>query len=356
MILTILFILLTGALLELISLRRDQSKLEYSFSTSAARVEPGEVFTADTTMVNHHLLPITYMDVRETFPAAVQFPEGLQAGESEQHANTVVVSNVFRMGGRQRIRRSLPISIEKRGKHLFFDAEAEVGDFLGFTQMEFHYPNYDEVLVYPRRLQSRPLTDALGSFCGEMQAQQFLIRDPILTIGVRDYTGHEPMRDIHWTQTARKGSLMVREFDYNRQLSASVILSISEVSPAEPDRMDLCCSVARTVCETLTDQGVEIDFYTNGRVGRNAAAIWSCKVTPEKKGSLLEGLSILTGFAGCSTDHLLQMVSRENNMDTAYIVISSELDTKAAAAVAMIHKRTGVETMHLLAEDWKEEA
>ena len=340
--LLLIFIAL-GALVEILSLRRDPDKIDLSCSLSASFTEPDTPFEVTSVITNRSRLPISYMLLTENFPMHTQIPEGLEATERNQ---LIYVKNVCRIGGRQRKKRSVEITIAKRGVHLFLGGTMDFGDFLGIKEISKEVSFCKEIVVYPKKLEDSHLTDALGNFCGDIAARRFLIRDPILTVGYREYTGREPMRDIHWMQSARKNELMVREFDYNRQLSATVVLSVEGIASFDAELLDACCSTARTVCETLTNLGVLVNFHTNARIfARDRTGIWSCEASPGKLGVLLEGLGRASSYLACPVGKLLGHIARANTSDNAYVIILPEATPAAEAAAAELRRNTGQEVM-----------
>ena len=57
---------------------------------------------------------------------------------------------------------------------------------------------------------------------------------------VRDYKPGDPLRHIHWRSVARRGKLMVREFDRERHADTTVVADL----PTDPDVGDAIASVA----------------------------------------------------------------------------------------------------------------
>jgi uncharacterized protein (DUF58 family) len=103
---------------------------------------------------------------------------------------------------------------------------------------------------------------------------------------VRDYRPGDPLRHIHWRSVARRGQLVVREFD--REVQASVVV-LSDV-PTDPDTADAVASVASSIAIAALRDG---DVSVGGRRVRAADAVldWGARLRPdfEPSGALLEG-------------------------------------------------------------------
>lgn len=345
MIALLLVLIAIGIFVEVISLKRDPDTIHVDFGLSASATEPDAPFEVHTVITNEGRLPVSYINLKEHYPLNAQIPEGVAYEERYDGRH---VENICRVGGRRKKTRKLSISIEKRGVHLFRGGTLKFGDFLGLSEIEKTVGSVHEILVYPKRLDMPQLVDALGNFCGDISARQFLIRDPILTIGSREYTGREPMRDIHWLQSARKGGLMVREFDYTRQLSAVVILSTKGVAALEDDELDACCSLARTVCETLAGLNVHVNFFTNaGIFQKRATEVHQCTASAGKMGALLEMLSRVSNHTYLPTDALCRYAASCSDPDSAFVLILAQGDRSGGQAAEELRRSTGQEVMVL---------
>ncbi|MBQ1508534.1 MAG: DUF58 domain-containing protein, partial [Erysipelotrichaceae bacterium] len=91
----------------------------------------------------------------------------------------------------------------------------------------------------------------------------FIMPDPIDTIGFREYSGREPMRDISWPQSLRRRQLMVKTYDYTSEEKAVVLLDISN---GNADSIEYAYSLGRSVAEELEKKHIRFRFYTNASV------------------------------------------------------------------------------------------
>ena len=340
--LLIVFIAL-GIIMEVVSLRRDPDLVELEFDISTLRAEPGETFQIITSVSNNSRVPLSYLSVLETYPLTAVIPDNIifKIRQDDVH-----IRKFCRVKGRDRKKLTFSTSILKRGVHVFTGDSVEFGDFLGFREYTKRVYLRRELVVYPERLVSQDLSDALGRFFGELAARRFLIRDPILTIGCREYTGREPMKEIHWLQSAHRNELMVREFDYNRQLTACVILGVDKIDADDEDGLDDCCSAARTICETLIESGVSVNFYTNSLLKRiHENALWKCEASAGHTSRLLESLGRVTCYSRGSLPGLLEYADKDSDFDAAFIVILPSSDERGADAIELLKRQTGREAM-----------
>lgn len=250
----------------------------------------------------------------------------------------------------------VPIRIEKRGVHYFRGALLETTDFLGIRKIFDFLDQREQMLIYPKCLESRELISAMGEYFGDMAAQRHLLRDPILTMGVLEYSGREPMKTISWTQSARRGKLMVRDFDFTRDLSCTVLLAGDGIMPTHVEKLDRCCSIVRTICRELTDRGVNVDFCTNCIMegfGAKKRTVWKCVASPNDQRDLLEGLALLAPSpVRCAADIMAVSAARSAGERTAFVVVAPYDNEAVKKTVSILEEYSNMRVMLVLESDF----
>ena len=336
----LIVILVLAALLEYLSLRSGEACVEADFELSEKKTEADRDVELITHVRRVCRLPVSYCEIGIDCPSSARLPEGADLRRDGSHST---LRDVYRLWTRRPRERRMTLRMEKRGVFLFSGLTVRRGDFLGLNLTRERFDVHRTLLVYPPRMKSAELAEALGSYSGILAAQRWLLRDPVLIMGVREYTGHEPMHAISWTQTARRSELTVREFDYTRSLDCRVILAVNGLDPDEGDLLDRCCSAARTVCETLMDDGVEPVFYTNAALtGHPNRPIRSVDAGPGREEDLLEVLARVTGFACCSASSLAEECLAEMTDASAAVLIAPHNDEEAQKALQLLDARAGL--------------
>ena len=352
MLVLLLIIVILGIILEIISLNRDFSKISSSVSVSTGETEPDAPFKVTTTVTNTSWMPVSYLAVHENYPEWTTLPEDIV---SYRNLHDIKVKKVFRVGGRSKKHQEITVSISKRGVHMIKGDSIESGDFLGLREYKNTVYYREEIVVYPRRVDDDGVTEALGQFLGDIQAKRWLIRDPVLTVGIREYTGREPMKEIHWMASAHRGELMVKEFDYNRELTISVLMCVEGIHPWLDTGMDELCELTRTVCETMVATGAMVNYFTNCRLrGKSSARLWNVEVSSFTTKRLLEGLGRATSYECGTLEGLLDYAVNQNGFDTAYVVILPFGDNRGDLVTQVLRQHTGQEVLVLNARNHEE--
>ncbi len=147
--------------------------------------------------------------------------------------------------------------------------------------------------------------------------------------GVRPYRPGDTIRDVHWRSTARRGALMVREYDATP--APALVLVIEPWLPAAPTaadrgRLEAALSLAVTVALTWRrtfDSPVTV-AVPGGEV-----------VTAASEDHLRAALAPLADVAGGETAEPVSGGSLERHLaHSARVVVSSRPNTPYAAALA----------------------
>jgi uncharacterized protein (DUF58 family) len=130
---------------------------------------------------------------------------------------TVLEPRGRRLGARYRLE-NLP-----RGRYAFTDVRAVLEDPFGLERLEVPVGGEGTLLVYPR------LVELDGLFSQGIEASQgrrvALWRPAGFDLhSVREYQQGESLRKVHWPTTARRGELMVKDFDDAARDEVAVLL------------------------------------------------------------------------------------------------------------------------------------
>ena len=185
----------------------------------------------------------------------------------------------------------------------------------------------------------------LGGMIGDISVNRFIFEDPMLTIGFSDYTGREPMRDISWTQSARLGRMMVKNYDHTLDLSATVILNVEYPKDIDfrPELIEKCFSAGRTVCEALEAKRIKYGVLTNA-TSSGALGLWSQVGDGLGRShlmSILEGLGRATYSCTMPFSRLADLASRKNEDGRYYVVITPVMTNRDALAISRLKALKG---------------
>jgi hypothetical protein len=222
----------------------------------------------------------------------------------------------------QRITRQVRFSLNDRGAYTIGDYRLSAGDLLGLEEGKLQGKGKPLVII-PERSRSYKSLDALGGFLGDISVRRFILEDPILTTGFRDYTGREPMRPISWTRTARPGSRQVKQYDYTAEHHVVVLLNLEG---ATQEQLEECLRLTRSVCEKLEQRKIPYAFRTNANLPGPVGKIHSLVegLGEQHLNTILYGLGGADGVCFYSFRTLTRQALKKRKSSDAYIVITPD--------------------------------
>lgn len=342
----IILIIVAGAL-EIISLRDPLSRVEYSVRVSRPSVDPDESFTVSSAVENRSLLPMPYILLSEYIPEnmTVELPSGysVQPASHALHGSKKLSCSAGLMP-RQRLARSVSVSLPRRGRYFMRGADIYGGDFFGFSETVRNYRCFCEIVVLPRRAVDAPELSALGGFLGDISVRRFIMEDPVLTLSFREYTGREPQKQISWPESAKAGKLMVKEYDHTLESTATVALNIDCTGENREELIERCFSLARSVCEALESKRIKYSFFTNATAA-GAIGCWSS--VAEGLGSahlypILEGLGRATLEPHENFSRTVRRILKEAHQGGSHIIITPRTTRSVREAAAELSAVTGL--------------
>jgi uncharacterized protein (DUF58 family) len=322
----LIVLLVAAAIFQLYTLRRGFDGVSYSCAPARDSVEPGEAFEVVTVLKNGSRRFLPFIGLQEAIPAeAEMITPGIET-QTLSRGNRVMSERVY-LTPRQTLTRRVTVKLPRRGRYFFRGATLTLGDFLGLQEIQQSYSALSEIVVLPARYPIDPDFAALGGFLGDVSVRRFILEDPVLTLGFREYTMREPLKAISWTQTAKAGRLMVKNYDHTLEPSLTVALNVAcPVSDAWEDHIEASFSLARTVCEALEKTGVQYDFVTNATAS-GALSLWDS--LGEGLGrrhlmTILEGLGRATYAPTEPCAALLDRLCRRGQQGRATLLITPE--------------------------------
>lgn len=327
----LVFILLIMALAEYASRRDDLRHIHISFDIDSKLIEPDELVTLRYTVTNTSPLPILYAGL------TLQFAPELVIHTDDERLRTQItrdftgtrIDQHFYLMPYQRFRGKLQLSVQRRGVYELCSYYLETGDLLGLKPV-IRSGSTDFHIVCTARNTAIPALQPRGGFLGDISVRRFIIDDPCMLRGYREYSGREPMKQISWLQSARTGTLTVRQNDFTVDRNVTVLVNMDAEAPR---LMEHCMELLRQVSEALEAERIPYSLYSNGDlsslsegVGRGHMHFVQRKI----------GLSRLTAYYSFST--LVDRCLRRRTNNNSYIVITASQTAETRAGLAKLQR------------------
>jgi len=358
MITLIIVLFIVIAVAQIRSINNALKSVIYDCYFSKLLVEPGEEFEITIIVTNKSRAFIPFIKIEQLFPSEIII-KGLKHNKTANpKAYIHHVSTLYLMPRSKYIKR-MRASFPHRGRYIFPDAYLRVGDFLALGDKAIsHKYQHLEIVVYPKSIGIRDIDKAMSGLMGDISVRRFIMEDPIMSVGFREYTGREPMKAISWNQSAKTGKLMIKQYDYIVEAFISVILDVEgNVLEGGSEKKELAFSYTRSLCEHLEFRGMKYDFLTNATTA-DASSRWSYK--PEGFG-MPHFSVIMEGLGRASHNHveglntLYEKFVSKKTHDRFVILIS--IKSKTLVDITNIEKNSGAKIYVISMEEiWANEA
>lgn len=234
-------------------------------------------------------------------------PDGIRL--EDRNANHGLAWDVPQTPDRRAVRLRRELTFPRRGRHTWKPLRAVSSLPFGLVEGSISSGQAEALVVFPRlgRVHRGRLRSFLRQAGGvESGARGGSVRHPAALgemFGVRNFRSGDSPKWIHWRTSARRGELMVREFEATPSDNLIVILDAwLPESPAGPENLDVAISLTATVCwEWCRQHG---DRFVLGIAGQ--APVIREGITGRTLAlSLLEALALEPGYSGAENAELL---------------------------------------------------
>jgi uncharacterized protein (DUF58 family) len=182
--------------------------LRISRTARMSRAQLGQIFEERFDIFNGSRIPRVWLEVRD-----------------ESNLPGSFASQVFtQIGGRQGRTYIARTRLVRRGVYPLGPTSLISGDLFGLFPQKLTIPAETALLVFPMLAEIREFPGPIGLISGGDALRR---RTPQITpnaAGVREYAPGDSLNRIHWPTTARKDTLMVKEFELDPQAEVWIFL------------------------------------------------------------------------------------------------------------------------------------
>jgi uncharacterized protein (DUF58 family) len=275
----------------------------------------GELFGVELSLSNRHpLLSMWMMAVRDEVA----------------HARETLLADVLfaRVGPRTTQNGHYQLRLAQRGRYRLGPLLVSSRFPLGLVERSRLFAMPGEILVYPHIGRLTPL------WKGRSQGATELVARPQARAGVfhdefhrlREFrTGDNP-RDIHWRTSARRGELILREYQQNRDLNLAVVVELWQppVKSATPETIELIEQTLSFALTLLVEHGRECRDGTLSLAASGATTLrWEGQGSAASLESLFDGLALLEAGKAGETSLLLYETLHRTTASTQIVLLTT---------------------------------
>lgn len=243
-------------------------KLNYSRSFKVSSCYEGDSVELIEIIENRKALPVPWLRVESHFRSGLAFDNQLNLDISEGQFNQNHKS-FFSLLPWTKIHRRHHITAQRRGFYKLGSVTMTSGDLVGMATVAQSKTMAGGMIVYPMPMDVAEMELPVQTWMGDMLVRRWILEDPFLISGVREYRDGDPLKDIQWKATARTGSLQVHRRETTADSRLLIYLNIEDheqmwnnATRTEPIEHGI--RLAAGISAHLLAQGMEVGMGTNG--------------------------------------------------------------------------------------------
>lgn len=306
----------------------------------------GETVNVVEVISNEKRLPLPCVNLKFQVNRELVFP----GNDTNSSISDLTYRNdVFSFLANQRITRRIPVKCSHRG---VFRISGLQLTFAGPFMNEINVLKSDndcEITVYPKTVDSKRFTFLRSRISGEAERKKYMLEDPFVFRGIRDYTSSDSLKNVNWKATARTGSLCVNEYNESVSRNVCILLNLEDDGMLTYDSInEAAISLAASVAEDFIRQGINVSLISNAgdidtkeavhiREGSGAGHLGSINTALARMDLKLEKEE----FAELISRTFLQNKSVKGGDNSVYVVISASRRKKLQQTMEQFEKKYG---------------
>lgn len=304
-------------------------KIRWTIEISEEPIMEGDEVQLWTSLENHSWLPIFWIHLIQPLPEGV----GIRL---EKEVGTRIVSRTFLLP-RQRVKRPYTLICETRGEKRWDRATLEIGDGMGLKKRQEILDPDISIRVRPEPLEKVELQLKLDSLLGEQTVQRWFHEDPSRLAGIRPYMSGDSYKQVHWAATARRGELMVKQFEPSSEAHFYVILNHQfyqlYLLRASKTIIDHQCRLAARLFTYAAEQGFSFGLFTNASWAGLGSMTVPARQSSDQLDVVMEALSRLLYLPDGPLVDLLGRLRQGVKYGSTLVLITAYVNQEIALAV-----------------------
>jgi uncharacterized protein (DUF58 family) len=208
------------------------------------------------------------------------------------------------------------ISSMPRGEHIFSSIRIKHGDLLGLIEKETVFAIQEKFLVFPKivPIDYRQLNNQFNQ--GGTTANVKMQRDTTIAVGVREYIPGDRFTWIDWKATARKNTIMTKEFE--QQQSQDVLIFMDRLNS---EWFEQVVTFSASLSRTMLRKGAKIGFISIG----TERSIFPAVNSDEQNQAIYYHLAKVRDDANAPFSSIVEYEKKKHQNNVTFMLITSTL-------------------------------
>lgn len=149
-----------------------------------------------------------------------------------------------------------------RGKHQLKNIRIKTGDVFGLITKEYSFPLADPLIVYPGARPIHFIRQRSSHGQGVIPSSVATSSNTNVVSGVREYIPGDKFSWIDWKQTAKKNTLVTKEFEQEKSMDMRIVLDGCAYEGLNPLAFEASVEIAWSLTRETSKQGAHVEFLS----------------------------------------------------------------------------------------------
>ncbi|CAG7631643.1 DUF58 domain-containing protein [Paenibacillus allorhizosphaerae] len=242
-------------------------KLSYERYFNVRACYPGDKVEMVERLSNHSPLPVPWLRLESLIHGNLKFGQqfNLDISDGTMFQNH---RSFFSLMPFTKITRRHKITCLERGCYRLRTATLTTGDIIGLHKTSRQLTVDGELLVYPRPIPLEEIDLPTHSWQGDFTVRRWIVDDPFMIAGAREYRTGDPLKGVNWKATARSGKLQVHQHDFTAEHRLLIYYNVEDHEGMWDQvnnvaLMEKGISYAAAFAELAIERGMDVGFGTN---------------------------------------------------------------------------------------------
>jgi len=242
-------------------------RVAYHRDLSVRTCFQGDEISLVERLENRKWLPVPWLRVESQLPSPLKFHSqanmDISSGSIYQNHKSF-----FSLMPNTKITRRHGLICSRRGVYRLESVTLSAGDLFGVTSNSSRLSFDLELIVYPKPLAYEEMNLPSHSWQGDVTVKRWIVEDPFLTAGTREYRYGDSMKGVNWNATARSGKLQVNRHDYTADHRLLIVLNVEDHegmwdAVTDDELVDRGISMAAGLAQHAITNGMDVGFAAN---------------------------------------------------------------------------------------------
>lgn len=181
-------------------------------------------------------------------------------GNVEQHR-----SDLFSIRFYQKIRRKIPIDTSKRGFYSIRGVDLISNNLFITSKFVRTLSENASMYVYPRLIDIDEFRIPYQTVMGEIVTRRFMIEDPFLFKGIREYQPYDSFKSINFKASAKAGEWLVNVNEYTVSQKLTLLLNMDRANQYyDPRLYENSIRLTASFANQFEQEGIPVQITSNG--------------------------------------------------------------------------------------------